>query len=208
MPANRYELLASWYLRFNGFFTTPDFTVHPDFKKQPGGTDADVLAVRFPHSEEYQRKYEFERDPQLIRFDRVEFVICEVKSSVCDLNGATWRDEKRANVEYAIRWMGFEPSQDKIDALAKSVRRTGLYEDGQFVVRFVCFGKHVNEKLAAELPKAQQVVHIDVIRFLRRRFTLNCYMLARANWDEDIREFATLCRKSSDDELLTWAGAH
>src|SRR5438128_2340588 len=57
MPANRFEALATWYLRFNGYFTTPDFTVHPDFRNQPGGTDADVLAVRFPHSKEYQRRF-------------------------------------------------------------------------------------------------------------------------------------------------------
>jgi len=50
MAANRFELLATWYLRFNGYFTIQDFTVHPDFRKQGGGTDTDILAVRFPHS--------------------------------------------------------------------------------------------------------------------------------------------------------------
>ena len=63
MAANRFELLATWYLRFNGFFTTPDFTIHPNFKKQGGGTDADVLAVRFRHSGEFQRRFQFEQTP-------------------------------------------------------------------------------------------------------------------------------------------------
>ena len=95
MAANRFELLAMWYLRFNGYFTTQDFTVHPNFRTQAGGTDADILAVRFPHSEEYQRRFNFGRDQDLIRPDRTDFMICEVKSGRCDINQKTWLDPAR-----------------------------------------------------------------------------------------------------------------
>ena len=51
----RAELLASWYLRFNGCFPISGFIVHDaGVVKQPGGqlTEADILAVRLPHTEE------------------------------------------------------------------------------------------------------------------------------------------------------------
>src|SRR5882762_6253059 len=90
MPANRFELLATWYLRFNGYFTTANFSVHPDFRNRPGGTDADIIAVRFPHSREYQRRFNFDRDTSLIRPARLDFLICEGKSGPCDINQNSW----------------------------------------------------------------------------------------------------------------------
>src|SRR5690348_6888261 len=75
MAANRYELLASWYLRFNGYFTTPNFIVHKDYRKRPGGTDADILAVRFPCSTEFQLRFKFECDPRLVVYqDKIDFL--------------------------------------------------------------------------------------------------------------------------------------
>lgn len=87
MAANRYELLATWYLRFNGYFTTPDFIVHKDYRRRPGGTDADVLAVRFPHSTESQLRFKLDCDPGLVVYrDKIDFLVCEVKKGLCDLN--------------------------------------------------------------------------------------------------------------------------
>jgi hypothetical protein len=65
VPANNVELLCTWYLRLNGYFTTPNFSVHPDYKGG-GETDADVLAIRYPNSQEYQRRFTFKRDEVLI----------------------------------------------------------------------------------------------------------------------------------------------
>jgi hypothetical protein len=207
MAANRFELLATWYLRFNGYFTTPDFTVHPDFRRQAGGTDADVLAVRFPHSEEYQRRFNFVRDPDLVRPDRTDFLICEVKAGRCDINQKTWRDPARENVEYVIRWMGFESDAARIKALAKEV-----YEQGEcnlpekhMCVRFVCFGSEGNAELKAQFPRVHEVYHPRVIGFLRDRFSTGCNQITRENWDADIIEFAELVKMQSDAEMLEWA---
>jgi hypothetical protein len=206
MPANRFETLASWYLRFNGYFTTPDFTVHPNFRNQPGGTDADVLAVRFPHSEEYQRGFDFQRDDTLVRNDRTDFLICEVKSWMCDVN-MTWRDQSRQNVEYAIRWMGFTPDAARIETISKAVYETGEcdWPERQVCLRFICFGSSENAALKEVLPRAQQILHRQVFDFLRERFSLGCYQITRQNWDADIIDFADRCGKSSDADLTAWA---
>jgi len=207
VAANRLELLATWYLRFNGFFTTPDFTIHPNFRKQSGGTDADILAVRFAHSEEYQRRFNFARDEYLIRPDRTDFLICEVKSGRCDINDKTWRDPERENVEYAMRWMGFEPDNQRIKMLAQQVYDRGecdLPHESR-CVRFVCFGSGENPEIKAQLPCVQQIFHSHVIAFLRQRFSLGSYNITRENWDRDIIDFAELCKCYRDEDLIQWA---
>ena len=51
MVANRFDFSGAWYLGVNGYFTKPDFTIHPNLRKHAGGTDFDMLAVRFAYSE-------------------------------------------------------------------------------------------------------------------------------------------------------------
>jgi hypothetical protein len=206
MAANRFELLATWYLRFNGYFTTANFTVHPDFRKQPGGTDADVLAVRFPHSEEFQRRFVFERDPQLLRQDRIDFLICEVKTGRCAFND-TWRNPDRQCVEYAMRWMGFEGDTDRVKQAAAEVYKSGcsFLPDKAVGIRLLTFGAERNPELELALPFAQQILHGQVVSYLKTRFSTGCEKITRENWDRDIIQFADLCRTESDERLCEWA---
>ena len=206
MAANRFELLATWYLRFNGYFTIQDFTVHPDFQKQPGGTDADILAVRFPHSEEFQHRFNFNRDQALIRSNRTDFLICEVKAGRCDINQKTWRNPKRKNVEYAMSWMGFESDNDRIRELAAQLYGKGecdLPKENK-CVRFICFGTQENPDLKEQIPDAQQILHSHVFDFLRNRFRVGCLNITRENWDKDIIDFALICKSLSNDDLFQW----
>lgn len=64
---NKFEQLALWYLRLNGYLTVPNFVLHPD---TPGSerTDADLLAVRFPYSGEVAGT-PMRRDDILVRQD-------------------------------------------------------------------------------------------------------------------------------------------
>lgn len=45
------EKVAYWYFRLNGFFQIENFVVHPA-RRGSQRTDADLLAVRFPHRAE------------------------------------------------------------------------------------------------------------------------------------------------------------
>jgi hypothetical protein len=123
---NHTQSLVLWYLRFNGCFTTPSFTIHPDFKKEPGSTDADVLAVRFRDSTENQRQFVFKRDPKLIQDVPIDVIIAEVKSSICALN-RKWLEPRHENVEYALRWVGRWSDATLIRAIAANT-----YKDGEF----------------------------------------------------------------------------
>ncbi len=206
MPANRFELLTTWYLRFNGYFTTTDFTIHPDYRKRPGGTDADVLAVRFPYSTEYQRCFDFPRDDNLIIADYTDFVICEVKTGACCINDA-WLNPERENVQYAIRWMGFVENGAQIDEMAKSIYDTGQWKDkeNRMSIRFLCAGEKSNDEIRDKFPNVSQLIHNKTIEYLRDRFKTRCHQIHRENWDKEIIWFAENCPRLSNDELVGWA---
>ena len=115
---NKFEQLAVWYFRLNGYFTVPNFILHPN---TPGGqrTDADVLAVRFPHSTEVAG-CKMERDSALKCSDeKIDFIIAEVKGGGCALNGP-WTDPKQENMHYVIKWLGMVP-EPKVDKIAKEL---------------------------------------------------------------------------------------
>lgn len=198
---NRTECIANWYLRFNGYFTTADFTVHPDGKI--GGTDADILAVRFPHSAERQKSFIFVRDRSLILDAMPDFIICEVKTGSCSLN-STWTSPEKKHVQYAIRWMGFTDSEDRIEEAARCLYTSGAYCTNELSVRFLCIGDRTSPEIDQRWPKAIQKDHLSIVRFLQERFKTGCHQIHRDNWDPMIREFATACRKISADDLVKW----
>lgn len=195
MAANKVETIFTWYFRFNGYFTTPNFTVHKDFKKQPGGGEADLLAVRFPHSNEEPRNYPFFRDDKLILKDKVDFVIAEIKSSKCCINPA-WLNKDYRNVQYAIKWMGFLSDDKLIEIAAEKIYKTGIWisEDKGWIIRMLSCGNDVDETLKNEKPNILQIELQCAIRFLYDRFNTGCNQINRVHWDQVIRDFAELCQ--------------
>ena len=109
---NKFEQLASWYLRLNGYLTVPNFILHPN---TPGSerTEADLLAVRFPYSREVAGSL-IERDDTLsCQDERIDFIIAEVKSGVCCLNGP-WIKSKAGNMQYVLKWFGMIEEESEV----------------------------------------------------------------------------------------------
>ena len=200
------ESLVVWYLRFNGYFTTPNFTTHPDFKKEPGSSDADILAVRFQHSDERQRNFVFERDRRLIRDCPIDMILAEVKSSRCELN-EKWINPHYENVEYALRWVGRWNDPAAIAEIASDVYRFGEWSDAQKAdtVRFICFGKTPCETLKSTYPKVFQLLFDHLIEYMRDRMTMGCYQIHRERWEPFIRELGQRFeKKQQTSEILEW----
>jgi hypothetical protein len=203
MSANRVEKLAYWYLRFNGYLTVENFTVHPDHKKDPEA-EVDILAVRFPLSKEEPDRYKFERDPNLILPDVADFIIGEVKSGLCAINEKSWLDPSRKNVEYALEWMGFLQS-DQIPSVAKELYNNLRWSSGGYSVRFVSFGTRANDDLAKKYPTLPQMLLENMMAFVYRRLTTGCNSLHRENWDPYIRSVANMIELGhTPDQILTW----
>ena len=203
MSANMVESLANWYLRFNGYFTVPNFTVHPDVRRGREA-EADILAVRFPHSSEEPGDYCFERDPNLVLPDVIDFLIAEVKSGLCDLND-TWTEPERRNVQYALRWMGFVSDPEHIQGLAESIYKFGMGTHEDYVVRLASLGREKRDDLQERFPNMVQLELLDAIRFVQNRLTTGCARLNRQNWDAYIQEFARRAGTGQDPEsMLVW----
>jgi hypothetical protein len=96
------ERVAYWYFRLNGFLQIENFVVHPSSRGSQR-TDADLLAVRFPHRKEFL----FDDDEPIeddevglgLSLDRIDVVIAEIKANQkCTLNGP-WTRSDRQNVQ-------------------------------------------------------------------------------------------------------------
>jgi len=203
MSANRVEKLVYWYLRFNGYLTVENFTVHPDHKKDPEA-EADILAVRFPLSKEDPEGYHFERDLKLVLPDVTDFIIGEVKSGMCAINENSWGNPTRKDIEYALEWMGFLPKED-IGRVAKDIYQNKMWANEKYSVRQVCFGRYGNDELGTGYPQLPQIFLDRMIDFLYRRLTTDCNCLHRENWDSYIQALVKLIEQGQGfNELLAW----
>jgi hypothetical protein len=124
------EKVAYWYFRLNGFFQIENFVVHP---ARRGGqrTDADLLAVRFPHRAE--RLFDVPNDIMAdderrlaLSRDWTDVVIAEVKTNQpCTLNGP-WTREDRQNVHRVLAAIGCLPP-DHIEQAARDIYPAGVH---------------------------------------------------------------------------------
>src|SRR3990170_2214132 len=92
----RVEILATWYLRFHGYLTTPHFVLH-----RPDGTqytEADILGGRFsPPAEDVVTG-----GPDLaldVRSDLIDIVIAECSADAAKLN-QPWKDAFDHHLRY------------------------------------------------------------------------------------------------------------
>jgi len=168
-----FEQLAVWYLRLNGYFVIPNFIAHGN-----GGprTDVDVLAVRFPHSREYQD------DTQRLKIpaDKIDIIFAESKTGHCQLNGP-WKAPGNGHaLEYVLRRIGIVENDESIVAAANGLYEKQSYQSGDYVFRIVCFGSRINKKL----PRVTQVMWPDVLAFLNERFgTYKAEKAEHQHWD-------------------------
>ena len=163
------EKVAYWYLRLNGFLQIEDFYVHPD-RRGGARTDADLLAVRFPHRAE--RLYdnpkdimEDDTDRLALSQDRIDVVIAEVKAGRCALNGP-WTNPDRQNVHRVLAAIGCLP-QDKIERAARDIYDNGIHFDEDLLrIRLVAIGREENHEVRAGYPNVPQVLWPGLIGFI------------------------------------------
>jgi hypothetical protein len=198
---NKFEQLALWYLRLNGYLTVPNFILHPD---TPGSerTDVDVLGVRFPYSNEIAGR-KMETDSNLVRQDKkIDFVIAEVKSGRCDLNGP-WTDEKLENMHYVIKWLGMVPESEVPD-VARELYSDKRCERDKWIIRLVCFGSRTSQ----HLPKnVVQLTHERVIDFVSKRFEKHANIKSpHKQWDSFIEKFYRMAVRNGmgTQQILGW----
>lgn len=150
----RAEEVAEWYFRLNGFMAIPGFVVHLDYatpyiterqQERIAWTEADLMAVRLPHSCEIVGGRTMQDAPILTNLTPSDkqtlFVLVEVKAGECSIN-TTWAMRQRKNVERAIRRMGFASNEAHVRAIASEMYDKGRWENGQYVLQHICVGNY------------------------------------------------------------------
>jgi len=195
----RVEVLATWYLRFHGYLTTPHFVLH-----KPDGTqytDADILGVRFPHSAE--DVVSGGPDPALdVRDDLIDVVIAECSADQAKFN-KPWKEEFDRHLQYVLRYIGIFP-RENLSAISGALRdaQNRQYEwvDTLGVrcrVRFVLFAMSPGD------PALRTVKRIELpgaLEYLGGRF--HSYpddaRSAHSQWDPFINELYSRLRPKGD----------
>lgn len=177
----RAELIAGWYLRFNGYFPITGFILHDaGAMKQPGGqlTDADILAIRLPYTEEIiegsAKPIHVTRHSELGVVEGItDFIIAEVSSQECKFN---WINEEDQTVEvkfldYCLTRFGYWPPAAVPEISKKlSVEKCTFSDDAKRVrLRLLAFGVTRSDGL----PGIQQITFQGVFEYMRDLF--GCY---------------------------------
>ena len=121
------DAAAEWFLGLNGFFTVQTFIIHPVTPEEGSQqrTNADVLGIRFPMRREVVGGNALTDHPAFQDETRPIFVIAEVKTGRCRLNGP-WSNAEKENVTNVLRSFG-QMSSASLDTISKA-----LYESGRF----------------------------------------------------------------------------
>jgi hypothetical protein len=175
----RAEILAEWYLRFNGYFPLPNFILHDaGLERQKGEqlTEADVLAVHLPHTREIIRGkgYEFEVEPHRdlnVKRGLMDFVIVEVSSEECKLN---WLQEddtiNREFLKYILRRFGWW-KEDTVSSISRTLSTEKYWESDEESnrgtkerIRVLSIGP---SRSADSLEGLIEITFVDILDFLK-----------------------------------------
>ncbi|MBZ0297137.1 MAG: hypothetical protein K8L99_31550 [Anaerolineae bacterium] len=162
------EKLAYWYFRLNGCFTIENFVIHPDKGRQQR-TDVDIMAIRLPYRSELLQNPMQDDPPVLSEGNRIKLILAEVKQEVCNLNGP-WTDRNRSNMQRAISAAGPFPPEN-IEAAAKSLYDTGVYQNDILTMTLFCVGRKENRELRQRYPNVPQITWQHILGFIYDRFT-------------------------------------
>ena len=199
------EELATLYFRLNGYFTLPNFVLHGRGSQR---TEADVLAVRFPFSKEFEspdsQDGQMVDDSKLILNNgKIDLVIAEVKHDICCLNGP-WTDPDKKNMEYILLRLGpesFSENLKQLNGVSKTLYRDSFYEspgDGGYLVRLVCIGSDHNSELSS---KVRQILWPHVAQFIACRFKGHKdYKRDHDQWDNFTNKIWKLVEYEPDEE--------
>jgi hypothetical protein len=207
------EKVAYWYFRLNGFFQIENFVVHPE-RRGSQRTDADLLAVRFPHRAErlFDNPNDIMADDHrhlLLFRDRIDVLIAEVKTNdPCTLNGP-WTRLDRRNVHRVLAAIGCLPPCI-IEQAAADIYRDGVHvSDLGLRIRLVGVGRDRSNDLAASYPGVVQLTWTDMLAFVWDR--LHRYRQQKTQvdqWDAQGKQIKRLADQSGDEVVFIEHALH
>jgi hypothetical protein len=193
--------LALLYLRLNGFLTVPNFVLHPK-RRGPQKTEADIVAVRFPHRAEFDDDPDTDDHRFANRVARPYFVVAESASSICKLNDPWTKSDA---FRYVLRAFGPVPAE-LVAMVAARWAETGSYSDECIDCALLCFGASEDSDLRARYPNVDQILWREVVCFFHRRFSAyDRRKRDHEQWDPLGNRLWNLWTESGRDEGQFWA---
>lgn len=168
------EILAKWYLRFNGYFIVDNFIVHAgddtsriSNNKIGNHTETDILAIRHKFSKEISGNLHIANDPKLINEvnSKIDFVIAEVKTGNQKKPNKLWVEKRIPVIEYILRFAGFIESEKSLNNVANYLAEKGFFDDEDkiFSIRLIL----ISEKKANQnWNHLTNILFDDIINFL------------------------------------------
>jgi hypothetical protein len=173
---DRYEKLARWYLRFNGYLTVENYVVHEARNgRVPQGGEFDTLGVKFPYSREQVDQKLIRSDPKLhdaevSEHHLIDFVIAEVKSGKRNSLNSVWQpgneDAKIRRVGYLLRWIGAVGDEQRISDVARRLQNEHRARENGYLFRLIYFSKsHTQQAVPDIVP---QITFQEIAEFIVR----------------------------------------
>ena len=196
------EKVAYWCLRLNGFLQIENFVLHPSGRGSQR-TDADLLAVRFPHRAEFffdsRKPMQDDVEGLALSDELIDVVIAEAKrNQPCSLNGP-WTRKERQNVHRVLAALGCIRTEC-IDAAADDIYSSGTHHSTSGLrIRLVAIGREHNQQLAAVYPAVTQVIWSAALCFIWQRF--DAYSRQKADvpqWDQQGLRLKRLAHEWAD----------
>lgn len=174
MNSNSAEILAKWYLRFNGYFIVDNFIVHAGDDESRisktiigNHTETDILAIRHKFSKEITGALHIQNDPKIIcdKDSKIDFIIAEVKTGNQDKPNKLWIEKRIPVIEYILRFAGFIETEDEISKIANELANAGTYhsDDLSFSIRLVLISENSPNKNWQHLTN---ILFTDIVDFL------------------------------------------
>ena len=175
--------------------TIPNFVLHPRTSTGNQRTDVDIFGVRFPN----HRELDYKDDQRFSTVGKPYFVIAEVKTGLCVLNGP-WKKPEMANMEDVLRAIGDCPPE-MLGSVAKALYDDQRYEDDARLVQIIGVGERLNlDQTCIYRPHVQIQFH-EICSFIFQRF--GQYWRQKRNhqqWDEAGHFLYEASGKRHDDE--------
>ena len=166
------EEFVRWFLRLNGYFGIENFIVHAadDPERISDGvvaphTETDTLAVRMPYSQEIAGNLRIANYPPLVTgaSGKFDVVIAEAKSGNENKPNKVWTG-KEAPVEYIVRFIGLNQSEEHIKRASSGLLSNYSWEDERARYRYIIFSEKPNEHYQSK--GLTYLTYAEIIRFL------------------------------------------
>jgi hypothetical protein len=174
------ERFVNVYLRFNRYFTIPNFIPHDPsvISKSREGirvigsySEIDTLAVRMPYSQEQIDRLNIPQDGRLLDGARnhIDFVLAEAKSGSARAGhgpspNKIWTKKNRDAIAYIVRYLGFfSPNSTEFQKAVDDLRDHYTFEADSVRIRLIVFASTPNATYQAR--GVQYITFAEMIDF-------------------------------------------